>query len=267
MRVTDMKQNRKQNITDLVKKLEEEQANKLQKLKEIIDMVNLVQPDALIPFWCDLFDHPDLFYIRDLFADSDWLSWYEESLAKDSGYSHYRDYLERASIEKHAKYQVFNKYPKLKNYIFSSFNIKETYKDFCFWFRYLPNLANDAMLYVYKRQEIGENDFPCNHSEHFFLAEEPTTLKIKNNTLLPNAPSLEFLFGLKNIDRLRICLICKRVFWANRKDARGCSPKHNNLIRVRRARKNAQEHQEEWLNSDDRKNHRNKNFSEKDGEK
>ncbi|HEX8636502.1 MAG TPA: hypothetical protein VF692_00455, partial [Pyrinomonadaceae bacterium] len=138
--------------------------------------------------------------------------------------------------------------------------------DFVFWSRYLPQLASDTMLYAHKREEIGDKDFQCKQLGFLYFGTVPI-FKIKNNTLLPNTHPLEFLFGLENIDRLRICEICKRVFWANRKDARGCSPKHNNLLRVRRSRSTVEQRREKWLNTDDRKDILNQNFSDKDGEK
>ncbi len=38
-------------------------------------------------------------------------------------------------------------------------------------------------------------------------------------------------------DRLRICEICQRVFWAKRQDSKTCSPLCLNTLNVRRHRK------------------------------
>lgn len=245
-----MKKITNQSITKTDKMLEENTADQLQKLlklKKIIEIVNFVPPDIVMPHVWDLFGG-DLYQI---FADG------EERLQADRAHK----------LLDGVETTIFEDYPELKNYVFSASSPRDTYNYFWHWHFFLPKLALDSTNYAHRRREFGEKDFYFEHSASYFRNENPTSLKARNNTLLPTAPSVDFLFGLKNIDRLRVCEICKRVFWANRKDAWGCSPQHSNLIRVRRARKNAEQRQEKWINSGNRKDFLNQNFSEKDGEK
>lgn len=51
------------------------------------------------------------------------------------------------------------------------------------------------------------------------------------------SPYVEALQGM-NISRLRMCEYCKRFFWANRKDAYTCSPKHARNRRMKLLREN-----------------------------
>ncbi len=52
-----------------------------------------------------------------------------------------------------------------------------------------------------------------------------------------------------NISRLRLCEYCQKVFWANRKDAFTCSPKHARNRRMRLLRENWKEKGDLYLNA------------------
>ncbi len=45
-----------------------------------------------------------------------------------------------------------------------------------------------------------------------------------------------------DINRIRACEVCSRIFWAGRIDKWGCSPKCSNVIRVRKSRERKQEY-------------------------
>jgi hypothetical protein len=47
----------------------------------------------------------------------------------------------------------------------------------------------------------------------------------------------EALEGVE-VSRIRACLICRRLFWANRKDKQCCSEEHSRIIRQRQVREN-----------------------------
>ncbi len=53
----------------------------------------------------------------------------------------------------------------------------------------------------------------------------------------------ETLEGIE-ISRLRTCVVCKKLFWANRKDKKCCSEMHSALIRQRQSRESKREKRE-----------------------
>lgn len=52
----------------------------------------------------------------------------------------------------------------------------------------------------------------------------------------PN-PFAEALEGIE-VSRIRVCLICRKLFWASRNDKRCCSEEHSRIIRQRQVREN-----------------------------
>jgi hypothetical protein len=48
------------------------------------------------------------------------------------------------------------------------------------------------------------------------------------------------------ISRIRQCLICKKIFWAGRKDKYACTSEHQNLLRVRRHREERDSRNKKW---------------------
>ena len=55
----------------------------------------------------------------------------------------------------------------------------------------------------------------------------------------PN-PFAETIEGVE-VSRIRACLVCRKLFWAQRKDKRCCSDEHSIIIRQRQSRKNKKE--------------------------
>lgn len=54
---------------------------------------------------------------------------------------------------------------------------------------------------------------------------------------LPSNPLAEAINGIE-VARIRACLICRKLFWATRKDKRCCSEEHARIVRQRQVREN-----------------------------
>jgi hypothetical protein len=96
---------------------------------------------------------------------------------------------------------------------------------------------------MYRLVEIGENPEP-------FLGQELKDIVIGVALLVEYAhldksgrirrssnPFAETLDGVE-VSRIRACLVCRKLFWANRKDKRCCSEEHSRIIRQRQVREN-----------------------------
>jgi hypothetical protein len=97
---------------------------------------------------------------------------------------------------------------------------------------------------LYRLAEIGENaesyygrkledvviGAPLSFMEYAYLDENGIIRRSPN-------PFAETLEGVE-VSRIRACLICRKLFWANRKDKRCCSEEHSRIIRQRQVREN-----------------------------
>jgi hypothetical protein len=96
---------------------------------------------------------------------------------------------------------------------------------------------------LYRLAEIGENPGP-------YLGQKLKDVILGTNLLMEYAyldergilqrtPNrfAETLVGVE-VSRIRACLICRKLFWANRKDKRCCSEEHSRIIRQRQVRAN-----------------------------
>jgi hypothetical protein len=97
---------------------------------------------------------------------------------------------------------------------------------------------------LYKLAEIGENV-----EEHIgkqldvtlgVLFVEYAYLDDKGRIRRQPDKFTETLEGVE-ISRLRTCLVCRKLFWANRKDKKCCSEVHSAVIRQRQSRENKKE--------------------------
>ncbi|MDQ3636204.1 MAG: hypothetical protein M3405_17145 [Acidobacteriota bacterium] len=95
-------------------------------------------------------------------------------------------------------------------------------------------LHNETISYARRLKNERECKYQPNHWEVFPERASGVILQDENGN--------NYVDGLVSVihkiipDRFRMCEICNRIFWANRKDSVNCSKKCANTLRVRRSR-------------------------------
>lgn len=96
---------------------------------------------------------------------------------------------------------------------------------------------------MYRLAEIGENPEPYLGQKledvvlAFHLFTEYAHLDKDGRIRRSPNPFAETLEGVEVL-RIRVCLVCRKLFWATRKDKRCCSEEHARIIRQRQVRAN-----------------------------
>ena len=215
----------------------------------MIDLVNTIPPEAVLPT-CEEIDlkikekYPGLSNA----LDGDSLGWRQEI-----------DEIRNAEIE-----PVLKLFPELKkvimdipyfvNYKAYGDGLHWRYKAFLKYRKLLTKVANQAMIYSKVGGFIpyawGGKIKPeyANESIHLELSDitnEPLVFLTARDGKFVFLTSV-FIQALEGneINRLRICPICSRIFWAYRKTSFGCSKKHSTAIRTRNYRANKSEREQ-----------------------
>ena len=108
-------------------------------------------------------------------------------------------------------------------------------------------------------------------NDHDYITSRPILFPIfslqENGIFLIPDSKIECLFGI-NLERLRICHHCQKIFWADRIDSWGCSPAHNLILRQKKFRKTSrvktkvdQKKIDNWLDREKRQEKLNQNYS------
>ena len=88
--------------------------------------------------------------------------------------------------------------------------------------------------------EIRKGDREKSHFERFEMMAVPYITEDNKIEVTSNTAFFEIIRGIE-ADRLRVCEVCNRIFWAKRKDAETCSPNCLNVLRQRRFRQQNKE--------------------------
>lgn len=108
------------------------------------------------------------------------------------------------------------------------------------WYEDIRRIRTD----LYRLAEIGENIHEYAGKELdivlgiFFI--EYARLDQEGRIRRQPNKFAEVMEGVE-VSRIRACLVCKKLFWANRKDKRCCTEEHSSIIRQRQSRINKKE--------------------------
>lgn len=257
----------------------EGEKNPLQEIKMLIDLANIVPPTAKLPeiTTSDLSRVYDEWNIAVDFTDyafpvcnEIWNEVYKEI----KKYSQLINFLENSIKEEIHRINARTAKPIYANEVFKIINrepepfditsmmLIETYSGF---FRTRNKFRFVAYALHLKRGFYLDNYDYLNSRPVFY----PIIVSRENGVFLVPDTKIECLFGV-DLERLRICQICEKIFWAERIDSWGCSSPHNLNLRQKRFRKTSKEKEifkkvklEKWLNKEKRQEKLNQNFSEK----
>lgn len=257
----------------------EDKSNPLQEIKMLIDLANIVPPTAKLPEITpsDLSRVYDEWNIAVDFTNyafpvcnEIWNEVYKEI----KNYSQLLDFLENSMKEeihrinsRTAKLIYPNEVFKITNrkpepFDMTSMMLIETYSDFFSTRNKLRFVAYGLHL----KRGFYLNNYDYLNSRPIFY---PLFVEREGGMFLIPDQKIECLFGV-DLERLRICLLCEKIFWAERIDSWGCCSSHNLNLRQKRFRKTSKEKEifkkvklEKWLDKEKRQEKLNQNFSEK----
>jgi hypothetical protein len=216
------------------------------KLAELIETVNLVPPDVILPDWTKVFD-----------------KYRENNLPTDSKQQKDEKFLKACENTFDECFKDFSEETK-QLWLDSSFSYhcsrfperdpKELiapalYYVIVVWYRDMRKNREDlrslADYFTHWRKEgfftVGDKGLYRGNEQHFRLPELTVSIQI-TDTIIEVVPTGlgEAIHGVDG-DRIRTCEICNRIFWAKRKDSETCSVSCFNILRQRRHRKRNKE--------------------------
>ena len=146
----------------------------------------------------------------------------------------------------------------------------EKYPEFASYMRMIPDRSSRAWIYEYANvlrnrkmlRELLEQMYPePGIAAGDVMYEIPAiTRVVVGETFEFPKPLIETALKGVSSDRLRICLICEKIFWASRLDSYACSKKCNSVRRVRNLRKKKRERAEKLNNHFQPRNKNNGNL-------
>lgn len=267
----------KKEAKNVTKEHKKENQHPLQKIKTLIDLAALVSPDAELPEvlpsdFSRIYDELNVAcdFTNHLFPVSNEI--WDKIYNQIKEYPQLIDFLEKSIKEEIHRINARTAKPIYANEVFKIINRKpepfditsmmlvETYSDF---FRTRNKVRFVAYALHLKRGFYLDSYEYLNSRPVFY----PIIVLRENGVFLIPDTKIECLFGI-DLERLRICQICEKIFWAGRIDSWGCSSSHNLILRQRRFRKDSKGKKEiknkkleKWLDKEKRQEMLNQNFS------
>jgi hypothetical protein len=222
-------------------------------LQRLFDLVNLIPPDQEM-------ECPYLQGARNLLIRPGSRKWVEEERRK---YEAFEEYLESfpKGFQAYIRYSTSDELDEVIREMNELAQPMSDTDDAAFEKRLVGILSKQIDLYerirairkdLYRFTEIGENaekylgqqlDIALGVLlvEHAYLDKEGRLRRQPN-------PYAELMDGVE-VSRIRACLICKKLFWATRKDKKCCSEEHSAIIRQRHSRSNKEKNTELYAKS------------------
>ena len=257
----------KQNSTNVTKADQKQKHDALHKIRMLIDLAALVPPTAKIPEASSsdlsrVYDEWNIAVDYNVYAfpvsNEIWNKIYE----KIKTYPKLLKFLENLVREERKKlitFKITDRKPEPFD-VASMILIEKYYYDF-----YLILSKFKFVAYgLHLKRGFFLNDYDYINSRPILY---PTFLSQENGIFLIPDSKIDCLFGI-NLERLRICHHCQKIFWADRIDSWGCSSAHNLILRQKKFRKNSkvktkvdQKKMDNWLDQKKRQEKLNQNFS------
>lgn len=263
-----------ENVTTLD---ESQNYDPLLKIKALIDLAALVPPAAKLPE-ISLFDLSEVYEEWNDAVDFDVHAFPESNKIWNNIYEGIKTYpkliefLETKIKEEIQRINLKTTKPLYANEVFKIINRKpepfdmtsmllnETYYDFY----HTRNKLKFVAYGLHLKRGFYLDDYDYVNSRPIFY---PTFSIRENGIFLIPDSKIECLFGI-DLERLRVCQLCEKIFWADRIDSQCCSSAHNLVLRQRRFRKtlkvkarNNKMKMENWLDREKRQERLNQKFN------